>query len=522
MLAITPGTSINNRYEIQKILGQGSFGRTYLASDIQRFGDFCVLKEFLPYNRAEYAIQKSRELFEREARVLYQINHPQIPKFLAWFTEQERLFLVQEYVNGKTYSHLLHERIAQQGQAFSEAEVIQWLKDLLSVLDYLHNIQIIHRDISPENVIFSHDQSKPILIDFGLVKETITQIWSVDPDSPQEYTQASIIGKYGYAPPEQIRLGQCYPSSDLYALAVCAVVLLTGKKPKLLMDQSLEWQWHSYVDISADLTEILDKMLADKPRQRYQSAQEILTELQLLSQLKQESRSLPRKKLQINIDHTRKEREVAEILESDDFKILEQQANKFRKVNYISEEFKQEEDTFLQSTTSSELISNQTFEPVIVAPEAQPQPIPINPEFLKHCQQELSRCIGPMANSLLKDTLAQFPYITPEQLVETLAREIPNLQRSQVFRNSIKIPYTQLELQANEQEIANQPTPIKPEFLEHCQQELSRCIGPMASFIIEDTLAQFPQMTPEQLVEALVAEIPNPQRAKDFKTRIKF
>lgn len=517
MLAITPGTSINHRYEIQKILGQGSFGRTYLASDTQRFGDLCVLKEFLPSNRAEYAIQKSRELFEREARVLYQINHPQIPKFLAWFTEQERLFLVQEYINGQTYSHLLHERIAQQGQAFSETEVIQWLKDLLSVLDYLHGIQIIHRDISPENVMFSHELSKPMLIDFGLVKETITQIWSVDPNGPQEYTQASIIGKYGYAPPEQIRLGQCYPSSDLYALAVCAVVLLTGKKPKLLMDQSLEWQWHSYVDISADLTQILDKMLADKPRQRYQSAQDILAELQLVRSLKQESVSLPRKKLQINIDHSRKEREVAEILESDDFKILEQQAHKFRKNNYISEDF-QEEDIFWQSTTLSEVSSNQTVEPPIIVPESQSQPIPINPEFLKHCQQELSRCIGPMANSLLEDTLTQFPHLSPEQLVEALALEIPNLQRAQVFRNSIKIP----AIQATEQEIAAQPSPSNPEFLEHCQKELSRCIGPMASFIIEDTLAQFPQITLEQFVEALVAEIPNPQRAKDFRSRLKI
>lgn len=515
MLAITPGTSINNRYEIQKILGQGSFGRTYLASDTQRFGDLCVLKEFLPSNRAEYAIQKSRELFEREARVLYQINHPQIPKFLAWFTEQERLFLVQEYINGQTYSHLLHERIYRQGQPFSETEVIQWLKDLLSVLDYLHGIQIIHRDISPENIMFSHAQSKPILIDFGLVKETITQIWSVDPNSPQEYTQASIIGKYGYAPPEQIRLGQCYPSSDLYALAVCAVVLLTGKNPKLLMDQSLEWQWHSYVDISADLTQILDKMLADKPRQRYQSAQEILAELQLL---KQEAMSLPRKKLQINIDHSRKEREVAEILESDDFKLLEQQANKFRKPNHILEEFQQEEDTFWQSNNLNELISNRTIEPVTVVPETQPQPITINPAFLAHCQQELSRCIGPMANSLLEDTLTQFPYLTPEELVETLAKEIPNLQRAQAFRNSIKIPSIQHEIA----EIADQPAPINPEFIEHCQQELSRCIGPMASFIIEDTLAQFPQMTPEQLVEALVAEIPNPQRAQDFRTKLKM
>ena len=522
MLAITPGTSINNRYEIQKVLGQGSFGRTYLASDTQRFGDLCVLKEFLPSNRAEYVIQKSRELFEREARVLYQINHPQIPKFMAWFTEQERLFLVQEYINGKTYSQLLHERLAQQGQAFSETEVIQWLKDLLSVLDYLHSINIIHRDISPENVMFSFDQSKPMLIDFGLVKETITQIWSADPNSPQEYTQASIIGKYGYAPPEQIRLGQCYPSSDLYALAVCAVVLLTGKNPKLLMDQSLEWQWHSYVDVSDDFGQILDKMLAEKPRQRYQSAQEILELLQLPSPSNQELVNLPRKKLQINIDRSRKDRELAEILESDDFKILEQQANKFRYTNPATTDFQEEEDTFWQSTASREVSSNQTFEPVRVAPEPQLQPTPINPEFLEHCQQELSRCIGPMANSLIEDTLTQFPNITPEQLIEALVLEIPNLQRAQAFRNSIKLLPSHANLKAPEVEIVAQTAPLNPEFLEHCQQELSRCIGPMASFLIEDTLEQFPQMTPEQLVEALAAEIPNPQRAKEFRSKIKI
>lgn len=299
MLAeIYPGTVIDKRYEIQKILGQGGFGRTYLAYDNQRFGDRCVLKEFLSSDTTEVTIQKSRELFEQEARVLYQINHPQIPKFLAWLTDNERLFIVQEYVDGKTYSQLLQERLAREDRAFSEAEVIQWLKDMLPVLDYLHEMKIIHRDIALDNVMYGDKQAKPLLIDFGLVKEKVSKIWSV----------GTILGKMGYSPPEQLRMGHSYPSSDLYALGVCAIVLLSGKMPRDLMDSSLEWQWRSYVDVDRSLEKILDKMLAEKPTQRYQSAKEIIFEIEQATSSAPQDANLPLKKVQINIDRTKKER----------------------------------------------------------------------------------------------------------------------------------------------------------------------------------------------------------------------
>jgi serine/threonine protein kinase len=324
MLApIEPGTIIHNRYIIQKVLGQGGFGRTYLAFDNERFGHSCALKEFVSSWAAEEVAVKSRELFEREAKALYQLNHPQIPKFLAWFANKDRLFIVQEYINGKTYSQLLRERLYEQKQPFSEADVIQWLKDFLPVLDYLHGLKTIHRDIALDNVMFSFDISKPVLIDFGFVKEKVSQIWSV----------GTVLGKKGYAPLEQIRMGQSYPSSDLYAVGVCAIVMLTGKMPEALMDQSLEWQWRSYVNISECLTNVLDKMLAEKPNQRFQSAKEILAELQPQPVLQQAGINLPLKKFQINIDQAKKERDVAEILESDDFKLLEQQANKLRQTD---------------------------------------------------------------------------------------------------------------------------------------------------------------------------------------------
>lgn len=270
------GTIVKNRYQIQGALGRGGFGRTYLASNVERCGELCVLKVFFPTNLDAAAIQRSRDLFEREARVLYKINHPQVPKFLAWFEEAERLFIVQEYIDGKTYFRLLRER-QKQGRLFSEAEIIQWLKDLLPVLAHLHENHIVHRDISPDNIMLPKGQAKPVLIDFGLVKQKVSQIWVNSPGSGQESGNFSLVGKFGYSPPEQIRVGQCYPCSDLYALAVTAIVLLTGREPVDLIDQqSLEWRWQAYISNDSQLRPILSKMLAEKPMDRFQSAPEVL------------------------------------------------------------------------------------------------------------------------------------------------------------------------------------------------------------------------------------------------------
>jgi len=322
------GTLINNRYQIQDILGQGGFGRTYLAFDIERFDERCVLKEFLPTHTKRYAVQKARELFEREARILYKVNHPQIPKFLAWFEYAESLFIVQEYINGKTYFNLLADRLAHQHQPFSQLEVRQWLQDLLPVLDYLHGNDIVHRDISPDNIMLPDGQTQPVLIDFGLVKQRVSQFWEITSNNAGSSSEASFVGKFGYSPMEQIRMGQCYPCSDLYSLAVTAIVLLTGKEPGGLMDRSLEWQWRSLVDIDDHLAGILDKMLSEKPSDRYQSAAEILALLQPeLPSLPGDGLSLT---LEIEIDETNKNLQIAEIEETDYFKQLQAQADLLR------------------------------------------------------------------------------------------------------------------------------------------------------------------------------------------------
>ena len=127
---VQPGLSLGGRYLIVRQLGQGGFGRTYLAEDTNRFREPCVLKEFSPQVQTEYVLQKSEELFEREASVLYKLQHPQIPRFRELLRisidDKEYLFLIQDYVEGENYSSLLDSRI-KQGMKFSETEVKQLL-----------------------------------------------------------------------------------------------------------------------------------------------------------------------------------------------------------------------------------------------------------------------------------------------------------------------------------------------------------------------------------------------------------
>lgn len=282
--AIPVGTILQNRYRLISILGQGGFGRTYLAEDQGRFNERCALKEFIPVQTGTYALEKSQELFRREAQILYQIRHAQIPQFGAVFEENQRLFLVQDYVEGKTYHALLMERKntpAGLPKTFTEPEIVLFLRQMLPVLAHIHNLGIIHRDISPDNIILRHQDQLPILIDFGVVIELATRINTPDLTLPP----ATRVGKLGYAPFEQIQTGQAFPSSDLYALAVTAIVLLTGQEPQYLLDQTtLSWNWQPYTNVSSNFAQIIDKMLSRQPSDRYQSAMEVEQALQTLNQ----------------------------------------------------------------------------------------------------------------------------------------------------------------------------------------------------------------------------------------------
>ncbi|WP_026082439.1 serine/threonine-protein kinase [Mastigocladopsis repens] len=271
---ITSGTILQNRYRVTQILGQGGFGRTYLAEDHRRFNELCAIKELIPTATGGYAWEKAKELFQREAAILYQIQHPQVPQFRERFEQDQRLFLVQDYVIGKTYRTLLDERKATGG-AFTEQEVLQLMCSLLPVLEHIHSRGIIHRDIAPDNMILRDTDSLPVLIDFGVVKELATKLNS------DNTTPATTVGKYGYAPSEQIQTGRAYPSSDLYALAVTAIVLLTGKEPQDLFDEhQLAWNWQRLVTVNPQFASVLNRMLSQKVRDRYQNASDVLQVLQ--------------------------------------------------------------------------------------------------------------------------------------------------------------------------------------------------------------------------------------------------
>ncbi|MBD0335015.1 MAG: serine/threonine protein kinase [Cyanobacteria bacterium Co-bin13] len=268
---ILAGTVLQSRYRVLQILGQGGFGRTYLAEDLGRFNERCALKEFVPLQGADHFSGKATELFQREANILYQIQHPQIPQFRATFEQDQRLFLVQDYVEGTNYRDLLNQRLGQ-GTTFNEAEVRQFLQQMLPVLAHIHAKGIIHRDISPDNIIRRQADGLPVLIDFGVVKEVVTRLQR---DTLTQ--QATTVGKLGYAPSEQMQSGRAYPSSDLYSLAVTAVVLLTGREPQELFDDvNLTWHWQRFFpSASLGLAQVLNKALSYRPGDRYQSVSEM-------------------------------------------------------------------------------------------------------------------------------------------------------------------------------------------------------------------------------------------------------
>ena len=282
---IQAGQTLGDRYVIIRQIGQGGFGRTYLAADINRFQENCVLKEFSPQIQTPDLLQKAAELFQREASVLYKLQHSQIPRFRELLPinlqGKESLFLIQDYVDGETFNSLLKHR-QQRGLKFTETEIRQLLQQILPVLEYIHSLGVIHRDISPDNLILRNSDQLPVLIDFGGVKQVAVNVASQYYQTGTKISSSSetLLGKMGFAPPEQMQTGIVSAQSDLYALAATMLVLLTGKQPQELIDTyNLTWQWQREVSLSVTLGQIIDKMLSPIPSNRYQTASQVLQAL---------------------------------------------------------------------------------------------------------------------------------------------------------------------------------------------------------------------------------------------------
>ncbi|MBW4521574.1 MAG: serine/threonine protein kinase [Scytolyngbya sp. HA4215-MV1] len=331
---------LQNRYRPMRLIGQGGFGRTFLAIDeggsqepgakSQELSSeeslhpkfqaasiasssslpdrLCVIKQLLPHNQIPDVLARSTQRFQQEAQQLAELgNHPQIPCLLAFFEENQILYLVQEWIAGTS----LATELAEQG-AFSETQIWQVLTDLLPVLKFMHDHQVIHRDIKPANIIRRSASSSQhqnellrssvpadlqlptpdlpmepgslVLVDFGAAK----RVQAIDLVKP-----GTSIGSAEYVAPEQLR-GKAVFASDLYSLGVTCIHLLTQLSPFDLFDGVNHcWIWRKLLTerqakignatVSNALAEILDQLIESALSRRFQSADAVIQAISILN-----------------------------------------------------------------------------------------------------------------------------------------------------------------------------------------------------------------------------------------------
>jgi serine/threonine protein kinase/CHASE2 domain-containing sensor protein len=278
------GKLLGDRYQIMEILGAGGFGETYIAADTKRPGNpLCVAKRLRPTTNDPKLMKLARRLFQREAETLERLGkHDQIPQLLAYFEEDNEFYLVQEFIDG----HPLREEL-MPNQSFSEKWVVELLRESLSILQFIHQCGVIHRDIKPSNIIRRHADNRLVFIDFGAVKEIHG---SITEDSSEINTVG--IGTRGYMPNEQCA-GNPRFSSDLYAVGIVGVQALTGLSPDRLAEdpRTGEIVWQSKANVGPELAAILTKMIRYDFNQRYRSVEDVIADLDQLTELSDECRA---------------------------------------------------------------------------------------------------------------------------------------------------------------------------------------------------------------------------------------
>ena len=251
------------------------WGRTFLAIDEDKPSKpYCVIKQFLPQAQGTDSIEKASQLFAQEAQRLEELGkHPQIPELMAYFTSDNRQYLVQEFVKGET----LQTELDKNG-VFSEQQIRGLLRELLQILEFVHSQQVIHRDVKPENIIRSSD-NQLFLVDFGAAKIVKSQ---------QRTATGTIIGSAEYCAPEQ-SMGKPLFISDLYSLGVTCLHLLTGMSPfDLYSPMEGEWVWRDFLNgnvVSDELGKILGKLASPIAKHRYQSVKQVINDLIPVNQL---------------------------------------------------------------------------------------------------------------------------------------------------------------------------------------------------------------------------------------------
>ena len=257
-----PQEILKERYQLQSQLGFNSGRQTWLAHDLDANHELVVVKLLTFGGDVQW---EDLKLFEREAQILKELNHPRIPKYRDYFAIDDRSLwfgLVQEHIQGTSLKDLL-----VQGQKFSEKQVKDIVTDTLEILIYLHGLNppVLHRDIKPSNLIWS-DRQEVYLVDFGAVQDKASA----------EGKTFTVVGTYGYAPMEQYG-GRAVPASDLYGLGATVIHLLTGISPaELPQDDELNIQFRDRCGASTQLLDWVQKMTAPSPKRRFQSAREAI------------------------------------------------------------------------------------------------------------------------------------------------------------------------------------------------------------------------------------------------------
>jgi serine/threonine protein kinase len=255
---------LQNRYQIQRQLGNNGVRQTWLAKDLQAtdVDNSLVVVKLLAFGGT---VQwDDLKLFEREAQILKQLNHPRIPRYLDYFCVDDRTLwfgLVQEYIPGESLKEQLNA-----GKRFSQKEVRKIAVEILKILMHLHELNptVLHRDIKPSNLIWG-ENNHIYLVDFGAVQDK----------AAKEGVTFTVVGTYGYAPMEQFG-GRAVPASDLYALGASLIHLLTGTAPSDLPVQELRIQFTDRVNLNSGFVSWLQKMVEPAPEQRFTSAREAL------------------------------------------------------------------------------------------------------------------------------------------------------------------------------------------------------------------------------------------------------
>lgn len=243
---LEPGTVLQRRYAIQRLIGGGGMGMVYLAHDQRLSNRPCAIKEMVDHFIDPQQRIEANDYFAREADTLAQLKHAAIPAISDRFDDQNRHYLVMEYVEGRN----LEEEFAVRGGPLPEGLVIDIARQLCDVLGYLHGLvpPVVYRDMKPSNVMLT-EKGRVVLVDFGIARLF------------KAARKGTMIGTLGFAPPEQYQ-GIADPRSDIYSLGATLHYIVTGRDPEKHPPFSFPPVRELRPDISSNLAGAIDRALS--------------------------------------------------------------------------------------------------------------------------------------------------------------------------------------------------------------------------------------------------------------------